>query len=185
MPLPHTHAILHAAAFAAHKHRNQRRKDVAATPYINHPLTVALLLSECGGVEDVATLQAALLHDVLEDTDTQPAEIEAGFGADVLRLVLEVTDDKSLPKQKRKELQIEHAATLSPQARLIKLADKIANVSDIGHSPPLQWSTERQRAYVDWARSVIAAIRGSNPALETRFDEACAKALRALSDQAS
>jgi guanosine-3',5'-bis(diphosphate) 3'-pyrophosphohydrolase len=123
--------LLRALAFAADRHRGQRRKDVDASPYINHPIAVAQALAEIGGVVDAATLVAALLHDTVEDTDTTLDEIEAWFGAEVRGLVAEVTDDKSLPKQRRKELQVEHAPHRSPKARLVKIADKLANLRDV------------------------------------------------------
>ncbi|WP_448598921.1 HD domain-containing protein [Thermoleptolyngbya sp.] len=52
-----------------------------ASPYINHPIEVAEILARVGGVSDVITLQAAILHDTLEDTETTPEEIDAAFGA--------------------------------------------------------------------------------------------------------
>ena len=116
--------------------RDQRRKDEESSPYINHPISVSLVLAEIGGIADVEVLSPAILHDTLEDTDTTPAELDATFGGRIRRLVEEVTDDKRLPKAKRKELQIEHAAHLSQDAVLIKLADKISNVLDVMHSPP-------------------------------------------------
>ena len=123
--------ILAASAFAAHKHRDQRRKGADASPYINHPIAVANVLANEGGITDDTVLAAALLHDTIEDTDTTVGELQAQFGPDVAAIVVEVTDDKSLPKQDRKRLQIEHAATLSNQAKLVKLADKTCNVRDM------------------------------------------------------
>jgi len=162
--------ILQAAAFAAHKHRDQRRKDHAASPYINHPITLAEILSGLGGVRRADVLAAALLHDTLEDTETTPAELRAAFGPRITTIVEEVTDDKRLPKQERKELQVAHAAHISKSAKLVKLADKIANLSDIIASPPADWSLERRREYFDWAKRVIDQVRGTNPKLERRFD---------------
>jgi guanosine-3',5'-bis(diphosphate) 3'-pyrophosphohydrolase len=174
--------ILAAASFAARKHSTQRRKDMAGTPYINHPLEVAFILAEYGGIDDTAILQAALLHDTLEDTDTIPDEIEERFGRDVLDLVLEVTDDKSLPKQLRKQQQIDHAPGLSHGARLIKLGDKISNIGDIARFPPLEWSLARQLAYVEWAENVIGCIRGANAALEERFARVCDEARQRIQE---
>ena len=110
---------LRAAAFAADKHRNQRRKDHARTPYINHPLAVARVLAEEGAVKDLEILAAAILHDTLEDTATTRRELERKFGARIAALVSEVTDDKSLPKQRRKQLQIDRAPMKSKGAALI------------------------------------------------------------------
>ena len=173
--------VLAAAHFAARKHKGQRRKDPEATPYINHPLAVAELLSRVGGVTDVVTLQAALLHDTIEDTDTRGDELETSFGKEVRCLVEEVTDDKLLPKAERKRLQIEHASTLSPRARLIKLADKICNVADLQPNIPAGWSVQRKIEYLDWAGEVVDRIRGSSPSLEAQFDEIVSDKRRMLS----
>ena len=122
--------ILKAAHFAAQKHRDQRRKDKHASPYIIHPISVALEIAQTGGVDDPEILAAALLHDTIEDTETTSEELKEQFGKQVCKYVLEVTDDKSLLKDERKEKQIEHAETLSKGAVLIKLGDKISNVTD-------------------------------------------------------
>jgi guanosine-3',5'-bis(diphosphate) 3'-pyrophosphohydrolase len=162
--------ILRAASFAADKHRNQRRKDEEASPYINHPISLACLLAyECLEREQTL-LMAALLHDTVEDTDTSFAELEKHFGADLAGIVRELTDDKSLSKDDRKRLQIEHAAAASRQAKLVKLADKICNLRDLSSSPPAGWSLERKREYFDWAKRVVDQIRGTHGRLEQLFD---------------
>lgn len=166
--------VLDAAAFAADKHRRQRRKDAEATPYINHPLALATILAREGGVGDAEVIAAALLHDTVEDTETTLPELEARFGANVAAMVAEVTDDKALPKAERKRLQVAHAAHKSPGAKLVKLADKIANLRDIAASPPADWDQERKAQYVRWASEVVAGLRGSNAALEAAFDAATA-----------
>lgn len=168
--------VLRAALFAAEKHRNQRRKDHESSPYINHPIAVATVLVTAGAVTDPTCLAAALLHDTLEDTRTTPNELEAAFGADVRALVEEVTDDKSLPKHVRKELQVQHAATASRWAKLIKLGDKICNVRDVTDSPPATWAPERRREYFDWTERVIAGCRGVNSGLERCYDDTLARA---------
>jgi GTP diphosphokinase / guanosine-3',5'-bis(diphosphate) 3'-diphosphatase len=164
--------VLNAAAFAAHKHRDQRRKDEAASPYINHPLALARVLTVEGGITDAATICAALLHDTIEDTETTGEEIEGEFGPEVRRLVEQVTDDKSLPKAQRKVAQIEHAAHIDQKAKLVKLADKICNLRDVALTPPAGWPIERRREYFDWAKSVIDHLRGVDPRLEAIFDQA-------------
>jgi GTP diphosphokinase / guanosine-3',5'-bis(diphosphate) 3'-diphosphatase len=166
--------LLRAASFAAHKHRDQRRKDAQASPYINHPLALACILANEGGVTDTATLCAALLHDTIEDTDTTAEEIVREFGAEIAGIVKEVTDDKALPTSERKRLQIEHAAHISVRAKRVKLADKIANLRDVAASPPATWSLERRREYFDWAKSVIDGLRGVDARLEGAFDQAFA-----------
>lgn len=164
--------LLRAARFAADRHRDQRRKGADGEPYINHPLGVASVLAVEGGVTDIDVLCAALLHDTIEDTDTSGAELEAEFGPAVRSLVEEVTDDKSLPKERRKALQIEHASALSDKARLVKLADKICNLRDVAVDPPADWLLARRQAYFDWAVAVVDGLRGTHAELEARFDEA-------------
>jgi len=175
-----TGSILKALRFSAKKHNDQRRKDEKASPYINHPIQVAETLWSVGGVRDVNLLVAAILHDTIEDTDTTPEEIRVEFGDEVLSLVLEVTDDKSLPKQVRKQLQIEHAPHKSDKAKLLKLSDKINNVDDMVQSPPSTWSLERKQEYLLWTEKVVAGLRGVNPKLEDCFDELLAKGKHAL-----
>ena len=168
-------SVLRAARFTADAHRNQRRKDADATPYINHPLALAECLVSEGGVTDPVVLCAALLHDTVEDCGVTRDELAQRFGEAVAAIVMEVTDDKALPKAERKRLQIEHAGTASPAARLVKLADKIANLRDLAASPPQDWDAERIRAYFHWAAAVVAKLRGTNVALEAAFDAACSR----------
>ena len=172
--------ILKAMRFAAEKHIDQRRKDSNSSPYINHPIQVAETLWTVGEVRDLTLLVASILHDTVEDTGTKPEEIGAEFGEDVLALVLEVTDDKSLPKQERKQLQVEHAPHKSPNAWLLKLADKICNVHDILATPPADWSLKRRQEYLLWTERVVAGLRGVNEKLEHRYDELLASGKRSL-----
>jgi guanosine-3',5'-bis(diphosphate) 3'-pyrophosphohydrolase len=172
--------LLSATHFAADKHRYQKRKDPEASPYINHPIAVAETLATIGGVTDLAVLQAAILHDTLEDTETTEAELVAKFGAEVAGLVAEVSDDKTLEKGKRKQFQIEHARHLSQGAKLIKLGDKICNVSDVMHSPPDDWDTKRRLEYIEWSRKVVEGCRGANAALEQHFDRLALEAEAAV-----
>jgi guanosine-3',5'-bis(diphosphate) 3'-pyrophosphohydrolase len=167
--------LLKALAFAAHKHRDQRRKDREASPYINHPIALTNVLVNEGGIADPHVLCAALLHDTVEDTATTLAELRRIFGARIANIVAEVTDNKRLPKRKRKLLQIEHAANLSREARLVKLADKICNVRDMATRPPARWNLRRQRDYFDWAKLVVDEMRGTNRKMENAFDKAYSK----------
>lgn len=160
--------ILKATKFAALKHRDQRRKDSVASPYIIHPVTVANELTQAG-VTDPEIIAAALLHDTLEDTETTPAELLEAFGERVCSMVQELTDDKDLPKQERKRLQVEHAPGLSTGAALVKICDKIANITDVTHSPPPDWSSERRMQYLNWAASVVAGCKIDNEQLKQRF----------------
>lgn len=166
--------VLRALAFAAHQHRDQRRKDVRGSPYINHPIALADILCNEGGVRDINVICGALLHDVLEDTETTAEQLACSFGQAICRIVEEVTDDKRLNKAVRKRLQVEHAPFISDGAKLIKLADKIANLRDIVDHPPAGWSLERRQGYFDWAKAVVDGLRGVHPRLELVFDNAYA-----------
>lgn len=169
-----THAadlILRAVAFAAHKHRDQRRKDKDASPYINHPIQLATVLWEEGGVRDPEVIAAALLHDTLEDTETTWQELRGVFGEDIADVVLEVTDTQWVKKALRKRLQVARARHSSDDAKLVKLADKICNLRDMAAHPPSGWPLERKRQYFDWAKEVVDQLRGTHPELERRFDE--------------
>ena len=162
--------IFRALAFSAHKHRDHRRKDAQASPYINHPIALADVLRNEGGVSNRTVICAALLHDTLEDTETSPEELQREFGRRISGVVLEVTDDKRLPKRERKRLQIEHAPGLSKSAKLVKLADKICNLRDVVSSPPVGWDLARRQQYFDWAKQVVDGLRGVNARLERAFD---------------
>ena len=163
--------LLKALTFAADKHKDQRRKDHASSPYINHPISLANILCNEGHVADVEVICGAILHDTIEDTETTVEELEAEFGKVILDIVMEVTYDKTLPKEERKRMQIEHAATASNKAKLVKLADKISNLRDITDNPPVDWSLERKQVYFDWAKKVIDQVRGVHHQLERLFDE--------------
>jgi guanosine-3',5'-bis(diphosphate) 3'-pyrophosphohydrolase len=165
-----TGPLLKAFRFAADKHRTQRRKDSDKSPYIDHPIEVVQLLWEVGGVRDRDILLAAILHDTVEDTGTRPDEITDLFGKAVTSYVLEVTDDKGLPKEERKRLQIVEAPNKSYGAKLIKLADKACNVRNLVSMPPRDWSLERRQEYLLWGEKVVAGLRGTNAALEAYYD---------------
>lgn len=172
--------VLRAAHFAAGKHRMQRRRDADSTPYINHPLALAVLLASEAMVDDPIVLCAALLHDTVEDTETSFEELAAAFGDEVADIVREVTDDMSLAKSERKRLQVEHAAGISRRAKLVKLADKICNLRDIETAPPMGWSAQRKAEYVAWAIQVVAGLRGVHAGLERTFDETAERLAGAL-----
>lgn len=163
--------LLEATSFAAKRHTGHHRKGQTQEPYINHPLEVANLLANIGGVNDFDTLIAAVLHDTVEDVGVKIEEIRERFGGRVADMVAEVTDDKSLPKAERKRLQVEHSPHLSPGAALIKLADKISNITDVTNSPPADWDLQRRREYIDWGEDVVRGLRGTNSELEALFDQ--------------
>jgi guanosine-3',5'-bis(diphosphate) 3'-pyrophosphohydrolase len=191
--------LIECVDFAAIKHRNQRRKDSDSTPYINHPVGkvtflidvllcivsglfcflisvdcitgVARILTSEAGIKDLIVLQAALLHDTVEDTDTTFEELEKKFGKAVTDVVREVTDDKSLPSEERKRLQIVHAPTSSHEAKLVKLADKLYNLRDLCKGTPRGWSSRRCEEYFKWSKKVVDGLRGNCPAIEKELDK--------------
>ncbi len=176
--------VIDAIAFAAHAQRMQRRKDKDETPYINHPVALVQILAVEAGIDDADVLCAAALHDYLEDCsgDEGQISVEEGrqllrerFGPQVLAYVDAVTDDKSLPKEERKRQQVQHAAHVPHGAKLIKLADKTANLRDLTDFPPADWPAFRRREYFDWAVLVIGQLRGAHPRLEVLFDAAHAR----------
>ena len=162
--------IVKAANFAAIKHKNQRRKDPEGNPYINHPLGVAHILTTAK-VEDIEVIVGAILHDTVEDTNTTFDEIEAEFGKSVREIVGEVTDDKNLSKEERKRLQIVRAPHKSRKAKLVKLADKLYNITDLERATPQGWSDERKMQYFLWSAKVVLGLRGSNQIIEDKIDE--------------
>jgi (p)ppGpp synthase/HD superfamily hydrolase len=171
-------AVLRAADAAARWHVHQRRKGAAQEPYINHLLEVATLVAEATNGGDPELVIAALLHDAIEDQEVPCAVIAKAFGENVAKLVEEVTDDKTLEKQERKRLQIEHARERSVRAKLLKLADKTSNLRAIAASPPPDWSVKRRLEYVDWARRVSDGLTGVSEWLEGEFEEAAKQAER-------
>jgi (p)ppGpp synthase/HD superfamily hydrolase len=172
--------VLKAADAAAKWHADQRRKGHAKEPYINHLLEVASLVTQATKGEDPDLVIAALLHDAIEDQEVPYDLIRTSFGEDVASLVREVTDDKTLAKEDRKAAQVTNAAKKSPRAKVLKLADKTSNLRAISQSPADGWTVARRLNYVAWARDVAAGLRGANPWLEDKFDEAADSAERSI-----
>jgi (p)ppGpp synthase/HD superfamily hydrolase len=172
--------VLKAADAAARWHVHQRRKGAAKEPYINHLLEVATLVAEATDGKDENLVIAALLHDAIEDCEVPQALIAKSFGADVADLVAEVTDDKALEKGERKKLQVESAHKKSDRAKMLKLADKTSNLRALVSSPAPEWSVRRRIEYIEWARKVVAGLRGACPPLEQKFDEAALAAEQSL-----
>jgi (p)ppGpp synthase/HD superfamily hydrolase len=173
-------SALRAADAAARWHAHQRRKGAAQEPYINHLLEVAKLVAEATGGTEPDSVIAALLHDAIEDQGVTAETIAGEFGTRVAEIVMEVTDDKSLPKDVRKRKQVESAPKISREAKLVKLADKISNVRTISSSPPPDWSLQRRREYIEWARQVVAGLRGTSASLEQQFDDIAERAMQSL-----
>lgn len=179
--------LLRAASFAAQVHSTHRRKGASAEPYVNHVLEVARILAEHGAPEEA--ILAGLLHDTVEDSDEDPDPIThdrlvAEFGAAVAALVAEATDDKSLPKEARKALQVKHARHKTPAAKMLKLADKISNLCAIAASPPANWDHARRLEYVGWAGRVAAGLKGENPGLDALFEATYRAAIARLAAEA-
>src|SRR5258708_5427821 len=162
--------ILDAARFAAEKHAQQKRKGENGEPYFNHLLEVAELIAASSRELDVELMMAAFLHDTVEDTGVTLHELEQRFGKEVSALVAEVTDEKSMPKETRKQLKVENTPEKSPRAQTLKLAEKISNLRAIISSPPLGWSRERKQQYFEWARRVVSGIASPNEFLKSEFD---------------
>jgi guanosine-3',5'-bis(diphosphate) 3'-pyrophosphohydrolase len=171
--------ILEACEFAAIKHQFQRRKGYLRIPYINHPIKVSKLIADCNET-DINLLLAAILHDVIEDTDTTETELIHKFGSYVTNIVKEVTDDMSLPQKIRKELQVEKAPKLSNPAKLIKIADKICNMNDILNYP-LNWNNSKKLYYFQWSNRVFVHCAGINNELDKLFIEIYQKGIQAYS----
>jgi (p)ppGpp synthase/HD superfamily hydrolase len=172
--------ILKGIEFSAEKHKSQTRKNSQKSPYIIHPIGVAHHLMIVGNVRDADILIGALLHDTVEDTNASFEEIQAKFGLTVEGLVRETTDDKSLPKAVRKQLQIEHASHKSPGAAMIKLADKFYNLTDMTRETPTgedgePWTQERIDTYFAWAKQVIDALPPVNTELKAAVDQLIAE----------
>jgi len=174
--------VFKALDFAADRHKNQRRKGKNKIPFINHPIMVANVLIEQGGVDDPVILIGAILHDTIEDTETSQEEIAEIFGQEVVDLVLEVSDNKNLCKADRKEQQIVTAGMKSDRAKNLKIADKVCNVLDMVRFPP-NWTLKRKLEYVDWSEAVVDRLRGVNAPLEQHFDETVAYVRKRLESQ--
>lgn len=161
--------LLLAVNYAAEKHQNQRRKNSEKTPYINHPLRVAQYIAE-GGENEIEIWIAAILHDTVEDTDATLEEIEKLFSSRISKLVAEVTDNKSLPKVEREKLQVSHAAEISKEAKLIKMADKLHNLTSFLYVPPAGWSAKEIQGYFVWSKAVMDNCKNVNEYLENKLN---------------
>mgnify|MGYP000869565794 CR=1 FL=1 len=172
--------LTRALAFAADAHANQRRKGAAQEPYINHLIEVLDLIAQATGGDDVELLQAALLHDVVEDTPITADELAAAFGGRVARIVTENSDDMTLPKDERRRQRIAAMPRKSTDARIVKTADVISNLRAIAVSPPAGWGMDRRLGYLEACRQLIDAGRGTNAAVEAIFDQTAADAERTI-----
>jgi guanosine-3',5'-bis(diphosphate) 3'-pyrophosphohydrolase len=168
--------VFSALSYAAIQHRYQRRKGFNSIPYINHPIGVAGLIVNVASVNDILTIQGALLHDVVEDTGATLEDIKQHFGSDMMELVKELTDDTSLSSKKRKEIQAETAPQLSDKAKMIRIADKVCNLEDLMNYP-MGWPRKRKINYVKWSVQVYQGCKGVNENLDTLFQETVERAM--------
>ena len=162
--------VSEAAELAAHRHNGMARKGRGNEPYLNHLAEVANLLASATDGADAELVAAGWLHDTIEDTDITRAELAQTFSERVASLVVECTDDMSLPKTERRRKQIEDAPHKSPGAKLIKIADKVSNIGARIHSDPTAEERDDLADYTGWAEQVVAGCRGGNAWLDTRFD---------------
>uniref|UniRef100_A0A0R3S5F8 Guanosine-3',5'-bis(diphosphate) 3'-pyrophosphohydrolase MESH1 n=1 Tax=Elaeophora elaphi TaxID=1147741 RepID=A0A0R3S5F8_9BILA len=179
--------IIKAVDLAARRHRQQRRKDTMQTPYINHPIGVAYILTNEGQITDTATILAAILHDIIEDTKTTDEEIRKTFGDEVADIVKECTVIKSMKREARMKSQLEKAAKLSHKAsrldfqnllnislyraKLVQLADKLYNIRDIERGTPVGWTKQQVTEYIAFAKDLLSNIRGIHGPLEIALDD--------------
>ncbi|MBI1215906.1 MAG: HD domain-containing protein [Alphaproteobacteria bacterium] len=177
--------IVKALNFAAQKHTDQRRKGERAEPYVNHLTEVAELLATHTGGTNTDVILAGILHDTVEDTKTTRDELVREFGENIADIVMECTDDKSLPKAERKRLQVENAPHKSDDAKMVKMADKISNLRAILLSPPPDWELSRKQEYFDWAKKVVDGCRGVNAGLEKEFDKTYARGVKTFGMKAA
>jgi guanosine-3',5'-bis(diphosphate) 3'-pyrophosphohydrolase len=163
--------VSEAAELAARRHNGMARKGRGNEPYINHLAEVANLLATATDGADAELVAAGWLHDTVEDTETTREELATKFSERIASLVVEVTDDMSLSKPQRRQKQIEDAPHKSPDAKMIKIADKISNIRARILLNPSNEEREDLADYVAWAEKVVAGCRGVSAALDAKFDE--------------
>jgi (p)ppGpp synthase/HD superfamily hydrolase len=167
--------VFEALDFAARRHSAQRRKGPGGAPYVNHLIEVVRLLAVVAGVQDAEVLAAGALHDVLEDTATTREELLELFGERVCNLVQSLTDDRTLPRERRRAIVLQHLPLAEEVVRLVKLADLTSNIAEL----PSDWDGERQRTYLDWSARAAALCFGQSKELDSLYQR------RALSARAA
>ena len=178
--LPALRLVSEAAEVAARCHNGMARKGRGDEPYINHLAEVANLLAAATDGADPELVAAGWLHDAVEDGGTTTEELAQRFSERVASLVVEVTDDMNLPKSERRRLQVIDAPHKSPDAKLIKIADKISNIGARVHREPSREERDDLIDYTDWAEQVVNGCRGGNAWLDAKFDETIAMARSTL-----
>ncbi|QDV52035.1 GTP pyrophosphokinase [Gimesia fumaroli] len=174
----HSPIVEHAVRLAAVAHKSQKRKS-SGIPYIAHPLSVCLILTKAGFHEE-SILAAAVLHDVVEDTDLTIEELAELFSEDVVQYVKEMTEEKetregkkrSWQDRKQDHIQVMRQATLG--ARAIELADKLHNLEamlfDLQTEDKAEFWTHfgaSPEEIVQYYRSMIDAAGQSDPQLKS------------------
>ncbi|HJT77316.1 MAG TPA: HD domain-containing protein [Gemmataceae bacterium] len=141
--------LLRAVAFAARAHRHQLRKD-GETPYVSHVFRVCLTVRQLFGIDEVPALLAAVLHDTIEDTNTDYDDIAEAFGAQVADWVAALTKNKGLPEEEREKDYCRRLAAAPWQVKACKLADVYDNLQDsrTGSKSPLK-TIPRSRMYLE------------------------------------
>src|SRR6201994_1786394 len=176
--LPPLRLVSEAAELAARRHNGMARKGRGNEPYINHLAEVASLLSAATEGADAELIAAGWLHDSIEDTETTRDELAQKFSERIASLVVECTDDMSLPKAERRRLQVVDAPHKSSSAKLIKIADKISNIGARILPDPSAEERADLVDYTNWAEQVVAGCRGGNAWLDDTFDKTVARARR-------
>jgi guanosine-3',5'-bis(diphosphate) 3'-pyrophosphohydrolase len=164
--------VSEAAEFAARCHTGMARKGRGNEPYVNHLAEVAKLLAEVTDGADAELVAAGWLHDTIEDDKATREELARQFGERVATLVVEVTDDMNLSQAERRQKQVEDAPHKSPDAKLIKIADKVSNIYARVAPQPSEAQRVDLAAYTIWAEKVVAGCRGINSMLDAKFDDA-------------
>lgn len=179
-------ALVRAALRQAQEdHAGQVRNGAGGMPYIEHPVRVAALLDEHGYREEV--LAAALLHDVVEDSDTDLNELRAKFGEEVAGLVGALTDDQSIESyRERKAEHRERVAAADGEALAIYAADKLTNSATLRTAYEEEGEAVREEFRVPLELKLeiweldLALLRDKAPGLPFLDDlEAALSALRA------
>ncbi len=168
-------SLFEALMFAGDVHNGQRRKDAQGSPHLKHVVQVAGLLIRAG-IRDEMLLNAAVLHDVLRDTDTEPEVLRSRFGEEISNVVEELSEDARLSRLDRRDYMPNRVKEFGDQAKLIKLSEKISNLLDLAEGAPIGWSRQRRRDYFEWADGVTRPLRGLNAELDSMLDEALSHA---------
>ncbi|WP_321529017.1 HD domain-containing protein [Sedimenticola selenatireducens] len=159
--------VFRALSFAAEAHKDQRRKGAGGSPYVNHLIECAALMTGVAKIDNTLVIQAAILHDILEDTSVTEDQLLALFGEKVVEYVKAVTDDKRLNLAERRAAQITHLKSASNAVKLIKLADHCSNIASI----PADWSKERIESYISWSRNVVSLCFAASPELAEEYEK--------------